>query len=143
MSSATGACAMHTLNRGWYVSNCVLSSRASSTSPRHFRMRLSSVAHLLSIKEESAVEHQCSSTHAEARCDRACEAPMQLNMPETRCDCHDRDDPPQPSHIYLCLLAVQTPPEQFLTKPKPISGHSDPSTAFPNPSAAFPKGMLH
>ena len=25
--------------------------------------------------------------------------------------CHDHDIPPQPSHIYLCLLAVQTPPE--------------------------------
>ena len=68
---------------------------------------------------------------------------MQLNMPEARCDCHDRDVPPQPSHIYLCLLTVQTPPKQSLTKPKPISGLPDPSTAFPNPSAAFPKGMLH
>ena len=49
------------------------------------------------------------------------------------CSCHDRDIPSQPSHIYLCLLAVQTPPE-------PIPGLSDPSTAFPNPSAAFPRG---
>ena len=45
--------------------------------------------------------------------------------------CHDHDIPSQPSHIYLCLLAVQTPPEQSLTKPEPIPGLSDPSTAFP------------
>ena len=55
-------------------------------------------------------------------------------------DCHDRDIPPQPSHTYPCLLAVQTPPEQSLTKPEPIPGLPDPSTAFPNSSAAFPKG---
>ena len=55
-------------------------------------------------------------------------------------DCHNRDIPPQPSHTYLCLLAVQTPPEQSLTKPEPIPGLPNPSTAFPNPSAAFPKG---
>ena len=54
--------------------------------------------------------------------------------------CHDRDIPPQPSHTYSCLLTVQTPPEQSLTKPEPIPGLPDPSTAFPNPSAAFPKG---
>ena len=54
--------------------------------------------------------------------------------------CHDRNIPPQPSHTYLCLLTVQTPPEQSLTKPKPIPGLPDPSTAFLNPSAAFPKG---
>ena len=54
--------------------------------------------------------------------------------------CHDHDIPPQPSHTYSCLLAVQTPPEQSLTKPKPIPGLPDPSTAFPNPSAAFSKG---
>ena len=55
------------------------------------------------------------------------------------CVCHDRDIPSQPSHIYSCLLAVQTPPEHSLTKPKPIPGLPDPSTAFLNPSAAFPK----
>ena len=54
--------------------------------------------------------------------------------------CHDRDIPPQPSHTYSCLLAVQIPPEQSLTKPEPIPGLPDPSTAFSNPSAAFPKG---
>ena len=54
--------------------------------------------------------------------------------------CHDHDIPPQPSHTYSCLLTVQTPPEQSLTKPEPIPGLPDPSTAFPNPSAAFPKG---
>ena len=54
--------------------------------------------------------------------------------------CHGRDIPPQPSHTYSCLLAVHTPPEQSLTKPKPIPGLPDPSTAFLNPSAAFPKG---
>ena len=53
--------------------------------------------------------------------------------------CHDHDIPPQPNHTYLCLLAVQTPPEHSLTKPEPILGLPDPSTAFPNPSAAFPK----
>ena len=52
--------------------------------------------------------------------------------------CHDRDIPPQPSHTYSFLLAVQTPPEHSLTKPEPIPGLPDPSTAFPNPSAAFP-----
>ena len=54
--------------------------------------------------------------------------------------CHDRDIPPQPSHICSCLLAVQTPPEHFLTKPEPIPGLPDPSIAFLNSSAAFPKG---
>ena len=54
--------------------------------------------------------------------------------------CHDRDIPPQPNHTYSCLLAVQTPPEHSLTKPKPILGLPDPPTAFPNPSTAFPKG---
>ena len=54
--------------------------------------------------------------------------------------CHDRDIPPQPSHTYLCPLAVQTPPEHSLTKPEPIPGLPDPSIAFPNSSAAFPKG---
>ena len=54
--------------------------------------------------------------------------------------CHDRDIPPQPSHIYSCPLAVQTSPEHSLTKPKPIPGLPDPSIAFPNSSAAFPKG---
>ena len=54
--------------------------------------------------------------------------------------CHDRDIPPQPSHIYSCPLAVQTPPEHSLTKPKPIPGLPNPSIAFPNSSAAFPKG---
>ena len=54
--------------------------------------------------------------------------------------CHDRDIPPQPSHTCSCLLAVQTPPEHSLTKPKPIPGLPDPSIAFPNSSAAFPKG---
>ena len=47
--------------------------------------------------------------------------------------CHDRDTPPQPSHTYSCLLTVQTPPEQSLTKPEPIPG-------LPNPSTAFSKG---
>ena len=47
--------------------------------------------------------------------------------------CHDRDIPPRPSHTCSCLLAVQTPPEHFLTKPEPIPG-------LPNPSIAFPKG---
>ena len=55
-------------------------------------------------------------------------------------ECHDRDIPPQPSHTYSCPLAVQTPPEHSLTKPKPIPGLPDPSIAFPNSSAAFPKG---
>ena len=45
--------------------------------------------------------------------------------------CHDRDIPPQPSHICSCLLAVQTPPEHSLTKPEPIPGLPDPSIAFP------------
>ena len=54
--------------------------------------------------------------------------------------CHDRDIPPQPSHIYSCPLAVQTSPEHSLTKPEPIPGLPDPSLAFPNSSAAFPKG---
>ena len=53
--------------------------------------------------------------------------------------CHDHDIPPQPSHTYSCLLAVQTPPEQSLTKPKPIPGLPNPSIAFPNSSAAFLK----
>ena len=44
--------------------------------------------------------------------------------------CHDHDIPSQPSHIYSCLLTVQTPPEQSLTKPEPIPGLSNPSTAF-------------
>ena len=57
----------------------------------------------------------------------------------TLTNCHDRDIPPQPSHTYSCLLAVQTPPKHSLTKPEPIPGLPDPSTAFPNPSAAFPK----
>ena len=47
--------------------------------------------------------------------------------------CHDHDIPPQPSHTHSCLLAVQTPPKQSLTKPEPIPG-------LPNPSTAFPKG---
>ena len=59
---------------------------------------------------------------------------------ETLAQCHDRDIPPQPSHTYLCLLAVQTPPEQSLTKPEPTPGLPNPSIAFLNPSAAFPKG---
>ena len=54
--------------------------------------------------------------------------------------CHDRDIPPQPSHTYSCLLAVQTPPEHSLAKPKLIPGLPDPSIAFPNSSAAFLKG---
>ena len=54
--------------------------------------------------------------------------------------CHDRDIPPQPSHTYSCLLAVQTPPEHSLTKPEPIPGLPNPSIAFPNSSAAFLKG---
>ena len=54
--------------------------------------------------------------------------------------CHNHDIPPQASHTYSCLLAVQTPPKQSLTKPEPIPGLPDPSTAFPNPSAAFLKG---
>ena len=54
--------------------------------------------------------------------------------------CHDCDIPPQPSHTYLCPLAVQTPPEHPLTKPKPIPGLPNPSIACPNSSAAFPKG---
>ena len=54
--------------------------------------------------------------------------------------CHNRDIPPQPSHTYLCLLAVQTPPEQSLIKPEPIPGLPNPSIAFPNSSAAFLKG---
>ena len=61
-------------------------------------------------------------------------------MGKLEVSCHHRDIPPQPSHTYPCLLAVQTPPEQSLTKPKPIPGLSNPSTAFLNPSAAFPKG---
>ena len=56
--------------------------------------------------------------------------------------CHDHDIPPQPSHTYSCLLAVQTPPKHSLTKPEPIPGLPDPSTAFLNPSAAFPKGCF-
>ena len=68
---------MRARNRGlYYVSSCALSSRASSTSPGHFRMRPSSVVHLLSTKEKSAVERQCSSTqlmldmitHMECQC---------------------------------------------------------------------------
>ena len=43
-SSVTGAHAMRMLNRGWYVSNCTLSSRASSTTPHtnppHTRARV-------------------------------------------------------------------------------------------------------
>ena len=54
--------------------------------------------------------------------------------------CHDHDIPPQPSHTYSCLLTVQTPPEQFLTKTEPIPDLSNPSTAFLNPSGAFLKG---
>ena len=54
--------------------------------------------------------------------------------------CHDHDIPPQPSHTYSCLLTVQTPPEQSLTKPEPTPGLPDLSTASPNPSAAFPEG---
>ena len=45
--------------------------------------------------------------------------------------CHDHDIPPQPSHTYSCLLAVQTPPEHSLTKPEPILGLPNLSTAFP------------
>ena len=56
--------------------------------------------------------------------------PWGSNDPEEAA-CHDRDIPSQPSHVYSCLLAVQTPPEQSLTKPEPIPGLSDPSTAFP------------
>ena len=44
--------------------------------------------------------------------------------------CHDRDIPPQPSHTYSCLLTVQTPPKQSLTKPEPIPGLPEPSIAF-------------
>ena len=58
----------------------------------------------------------------------------------TYSSCHDRDIPSQPSHVYSCLLAVQTPPEQSLTKPEPSPGRPEPSTACPNPAAAFPKG---
>ena len=61
-------------------------------------------------------------------------------MVPTTCCCHDRDIPPQPSHTYSCLLAVQTPPEHSLTKPEPIPGLPDPSIAFPNSSAVFLKG---
>ena len=65
---------------------------------------------------------------------------MNINKAAGECQCHDRDIPPQPSHTYSCLLAVQTPPEQSLTKPEPIPDLPNPSTAFLNPSAAFPKG---
>ena len=54
--------------------------------------------------------------------------------------CHDHDIPPQPSHTYSCLLTVQTPPKQSLTKPEPIPGLPNPSIAFLNPSATFLKG---
>ena len=50
--------------------------------------------------------------------------------------CHDRDIPSQPSHVYSCLLAVQTPPEHSLTKPKPIPG-------LPELICSIPEGMLH
>ena len=59
---------------------------------------------------------------------------------DNQTNCHDCDIPPQPSHTYSHLLAVQTPPEQSLTKPEPIPGLPDPSIAFLNPSAAFLKG---
>ena len=65
---------------------------------------------------------------------------IQRNEPMSQPVSVTTDIPPQPSHTYLCLLAVQTPPEQSLTKPEPIPGLPDPSIAFLNSSAAFPKG---
>ena len=50
--------------------------------------------------------------------------------------CHDRDIPSQPSHVYSCLLAVQTPPEHSLTKPEPIPG-------LPELICSIPEEMLH
>ena len=44
---------------------------------------------------------------------------------------------------YSCLLTVQTPPEQSLTKPEPIPNLPNPSIAFPKRWTPFPNTSDH
>ena len=109
-----------------------LSHHASQTSPLSQCRTTSRASHHASAHVEYRSQHAPHASHCHCATRPPTSSISRL--------CHDRDIPPQPSHICSCLLAVQTPPEHSLTKPEPIPGLPDPSIAFPNSSAAFPKG---